>query len=531
MKFGEFLVEKGFVDKDQLNEALNIQTVQKDKVGRILVQLDYLPKKELNKALVSFFYPYLKLEAKQISTAIANIVGQKVIQDTLKEFKAILYKETESTIELLVRNYDDFLIEKIELLTQKEVMLWILSEETYSFLASANEDIEEDKKIVVSRALSDDEKLNENTPYAKLIKEAVVEASNKGASDIHIVPIFQGISIAFRLHGYIRVWKKLDNDHKESLTNKLKYIVNMDLGIVGKPQDSRASFKALKLNLRANSLPVLYGEKIVLRLLDQSKEFKLSESGLPVDALREIRKNLKLREGLIVMSGPTGSGKTSTLYRMLCELDRSRLNISTLEQPVEYELEGISQVNISDENKSLTFSSALRALLRQDIDKVLLGEIRDVETAEMAIKAGSTGHMVLSTVHANSALEVIERFLTFGIDEFTLKSILKFSAAQRLVPKICSECSLDAPDELYQELGMDSNIENLKIKSQEGCNHCDEGTVGLMPVIEFLTSEQIEKYFASGKQDKSFLNSGLKEECLKLAQKGLVDASLILEIA
>ena len=149
MKFGEFLVEKGFVDKDQLNEALNIQTVQKDKVGRILVQLDYLPKKELNKALVSFFYPYLKLEAKQISTAIANIVGQKVIQDTLKEFKAILYKETESTIELLVRNYDDFLIEKIELLTQKEVMLWILSEETYSFLASANEDIEEDKKIVV----------------------------------------------------------------------------------------------------------------------------------------------------------------------------------------------------------------------------------------------------------------------------------------------------------------------------------------------------------------------------------------------
>ena len=253
--------------------------------------------------------------------------------------------------------------------------------------------------------------LGRDSPYESLYRDMIASASRARASDIHIQPEQDGVDIRFRVHGELERWKWIPGVHKTAFLQEAKQLSHCSLAIAGRAQDARISLPNLRLDVRVNLVPSLHGEKLVLRLLDQSREFDLERMGLPAGSTQAIRRALDHRTGVNLITGPTGSGKTTLLYAALAAIDRSRLNIVTIEDPVEYTFPGITQVQVSSK---LAFADALRAMLRQDPDVILLGEVRDAVTADLCFQAASTGHLVLSTLHANSASEVRRRLVGAG---------------------------------------------------------------------------------------------------------------------
>jgi len=266
----------------------------------------------------------------------------------------------------------------------------------------------------------------------------------------------------------------------------------------------------MKLELRASLAPTHYGEKIVMRLLDQSRTFSMDTLAIEDDAKANFSASLRAKSGVVLISGPTGSGKTTTLYTAVSSLDREKLNIITIEDPVEYTLAGISQIGVGSK---LSFANALRAVLRQDPDVILVGEIRDEETADLCFKAASTGHLVLSTIHANSSVEVVQRLLGLGIEKYLLSSCLHFSVAQRVVGKLCPACSRpvsETADANYRTAG-------------SGCERCRDGLNGMVPIFEYMDKDQIAAYAAEGFAGTIRPKVSLSKAFDVKARRGLVD--------
>jgi protein transport protein HofB len=324
----------------------------------------------------------------------------------------------------------------------------------------------------------------------------------------------------------------LGKEHREALINKVKWLTNLDLSISGRPQDGRATYYGLHLNLRVNAIPTRHGDKIVIRILDQDKEFDIHKSGLPENVVEDLIRIANLPNGLLIISGPTGSGKTTTLYGLINSLDHERRNITTLEDPSEYELQGVTQTEIG---KNLSFASALKALLRQDPDVILLGEIRDEETARLSFKIANTGHLVITTLHSNGAIESIERLKTMGIDPFSIESCLRLTGAQRLVKKLCPSCStsvsrkhLSQDEESLGPLEEKLGRGNYRQKNNEGCDKCTKGIIGRLPVLEYATHDEIHSYFKGSARS---LRTSLKEATFKHALEGRVDIHEALSVA
>lgn len=378
-------------------------------------------------------------------------------------------------------------------------------------------------KIALETRLDDDDKLYEENPFSQLICSCISYAKQKDASDIHFEPYMNEFLIRVRILGQLVDWNILDHHYAAPVISKLKWILNMDLAVVGAPQDSRASFTSLKLDVRASSMPVLGGkEKIVLRLQNQDHNYNFEHLGLESRVKEALLENATKKEGLILISGPTGSGKTTTMYSLLNLMDKRGKNISTLENPIEKNLPRINQAHLNDYK---SFGDFQRALMRQDPDIILIGEIRDEESASMCIKMSMTGHLVLSTIHANGAIEVVERLKKLGIDELSIVSNLRMSAAQRLVQLICPKCSGDAPSRLIKslqnELKKFGDVHRLKIKNPRGCENCYSGVVGRKVILEFLKRNQIKEIVLGAKSSKGFLS--LRSEALALAARGQVD--------
>ncbi|MCX6125182.1 MAG: ATPase, T2SS/T4P/T4SS family, partial [Proteobacteria bacterium] len=279
-----------------------------------------------------------------------------------------------------------------------------------------------------------------------------------------------------------------------------------------------------------------HGDKIVLRLLDQERQFRIEESGLQQEALSNLKSASEQKNGLIIISGPTGSGKTTTLYGLINSLDHKTKNITTLEDPSEYELFGVTQTEIS---RHLTFASALRALMRQDPDVILLGEIRDEETAKLSFKIANTGHLVISTLHANGAIESIERLKALGVDDFSISSSLRFTGAQRLVKKLCEHCSIpvitEAESPYYLEkLRAIRERELVKPKyrtrNPNGCDRCKGGINGRIPILEYAGSEGVAAYL-KGSPRKECLQTSLQDAAFNLAAQGLIDLEEAFHVA
>ncbi len=317
---------------------------------------------------------------------------------------------------------------------------------------------------------TDEQRLLEQTPYVELFTACLKFARDTGVSDIHFESRSDCTAIRMRRHGQFFVWQMIKGAYAKPFFNHTKKCCNLSLGITRMAQDTRISLPNWNLDVRVNSMPTLH-------LLDLRKSFDLETAGFSKPNLKAMQASLKHKNGLILVTGPTGSGKTTTLYSLLCELDHDACNIITIENPVEYSFPGISQVQITE---SFGFQDAIRAILRQDPDVILVGEIRDRETAELCLEASATGHLVLSTLHTNGALEAVSRLVGLGIDKQLIGENLRFCATQSLKPIICSTCS------------------KLKQSKASTCNDCQGGIVGRSPEIEFITQKQIRSFVSNG---------------------------------
>lgn len=342
-------------------------------------------------------------------------------------------------------------------------------------------DLAREHGLTVTRRRTAEEHLSSGGPYANLLSDLVESAKSKGASDIHIEPHEFGVNLRLRVDGNLVLYKNVGIHHRESLILEVKRIFGLAIGISGRPQDGRTSLPSLKLDLRVNLIPTLFGEKIVMRLLDLSTSFDLSDMGFLEKERELFEQTLRLDNGVVVISGPTGSGKTRTLYGLLRAIDPTRFNIITLEDPIEYRVEGLNQVQVSNK---MTFADALRSVLRQDPDVILVGEVRDAETAKLCFQAAETGHLVFTTVHANGAIEVIERLLGLGVEREILKSNLRFSIAQRLEQRVCTRCGILAGQEIQEKWQAP-----VRTRNSRGCSYCVGGIRGRLPILEWASVE------------------------------------------
>jgi type II secretory ATPase GspE/PulE/Tfp pilus assembly ATPase PilB-like protein len=337
--------------------------------------------------------------------------------------------------------------------------------------------------------------LSGSNPYVSLFWDMLGQAQEAQASDVHLQPETDGVDIRFRIHGELSRWMWVDNQHKTSFLQQAKQLANCSIATSGRAQDARISLPERRMDVRVNLIPSLCGEKIVLRLLDQRKSFDLDSAGLSNPATGAIRWALSQGSGVALFTGPTGSGKSTLLYSALSALDRKLINIVTIEDPIEYTFPGITQVQVSSK---LSMADSLRAMLRQDPDVILLGEIRDPETASLCFQAASTGHLVLSTLHANSALDVESRLNSLGVRSDQVVSCLRFSSAQRLLGKLCSCCKI-------------SRVEGGFLRNLSGCEKCRLGLCGRIPIFEFALPSQ------------NFMSPRLSDAAKSLMDQGLVD--------
>jgi type II secretory ATPase GspE/PulE/Tfp pilus assembly ATPase PilB-like protein len=365
---------------------------------------------------------------------------------------------------------------------------------------------EPNQGISILKRRTAEQHLNDSGPYACLLKDLVMEAKDKKASDIHIEPTENGVEFRIRMDGTIYLYKSIEFIHRESLLLEAKRVFGLSIGVSGRPQDGRVSLSSLRLDLRVSLLPTQYGEKIVLRLLDLDNTFELNQLGYLDNELAVLKSVTQFEDGVVIVSGPTGSGKSRTLYSILNELNPHKYNIVTIEDPIEYRLTGINQVQV---NRKMSFSDVLRSCLRQDPDVILVGEIRDSETAKLCFQAAETGHLVFSTLHANGAVEVTERLRNLGVETINLETNLRLSIAQRLEQKLCPECSLV---ETLSPL-------KLKIKNEHGCSSCNGGIKGRVPLLEWAS------YDVNNKNKILQLHQTLTESKKVRVLEGQIDSS------
>ncbi len=364
-------------------------------------------------------------------------------------------------------------------------------------LDSSLEDIDlEDPDLELDDNADNNASANDDAPVVRFINKMLLDAIKQGASDIHFEPYEKRYRVRYRTDGILHEVSSPPSNLASRLSARLKVMSRMDISERRLPQDGRIKMKISKsksIDFRVNTLPTLWGEKIVLRILDSSS----AQLGIDSLGYEEAQKALYLEalsrpQGMILVTGPTGSGKTVSLYTGLNILNDDQRNISTVEDPVEINLEGINQVNVNSKI-GLDFSSALRAFLRQDPDVVMVGEIRDLETAQIAIKAAQTGHLVLSTLHTNSAAETLTRLMNMGIPSFNIATSVSLIIAQRLARRLCNECKeqVSIPHDALLEMGFtDAMLENSRIYHAKGCHQCKSGYKGRVGIYEVVKITQ-----------------------------------------
>ncbi len=380
--------------------------------------------------------------------------------------------------------------------------------------------------------LSDLAKSTESAPIIKVSNLILIEALKAGASDIHVEPYEKEFRVRFRIDGVLHNIMALPMRTRDPLISRLKIMAKLDIAEKRLPQDGRIKIRlrveerSRDLDLRVSTVPAQFGEKVVMRLLDKSKlQLDMTQLGFAPEPLHRFKDAIDRPYGIVLVTGPTGSGKTNTLYSAIAQLNEPTVNIMTAEDPIEFNLAGINQVQMK-EQIGLTFASALRSFLRQDPDIILVGEIRDFETAEIAVKAALTGHLVLSTLHTNDAPSTINRLMNMGIEPFLVATSINAICAQRLVRRICSNCIEDVetpPQTLIQVGFAPDEVKTLKIKRGRGCERCNnggyKGRIGLYEVLQF--SDEIRDMILSGASSIELKRKAIEEGMVSLRMAGL----------
>jgi type IV pilus assembly protein PilB len=518
-RLGDLLVAGGIITSSQLEEALNYQRAKGGRLGICLIKLGFLSEDILHSVLTrQFGVSLVDLFANEIEPEVVKLLPREYVV----RYQVVPVRRNGSVLSVAMNDPNDVLVLddlrfrtgcRIEPLLARESQIREAIDKYYG----SHKDLEL-KKVFDDMPVAADEAENlqvpveedaaldaealkqqsEEAPIIRLVNFVLVDSLRSGASDIHIEPFERELRIRFRIDGILKTVMNPPIKLKDAMTSRIKIMAKMNISEKRVPQDGRIRIrtriddKAREIDFRVSVLPTLFGEKIVLRLLDkQNLMFDMMKLGFDAESLKKFQRNIHKPFGMVLVTGPTGSGKTNTLYSAISQLNKPETNIMTAEDPVEFNLLGINQVQIFDQ-VGLTFAAALRSFLRQDPNIILVGEIRDLETAEIAIKASLTGHMVLSTLHTNDAPATISRLLNMGIEPFLVATSVQLICAQRLVRRICKNCKEEAetpsPTALL-ELGYEpEEVETLRVFRGAGCKICNgsgyKGRVGLYEVME-----------------------------------------------
>ncbi len=530
-RLGDLLLETGLITQNQLNHVLQIQKSTGKKLGELFIDEGILTEEQIIEVLeFQFGIPHMDLDKYYIDPDISKLIPESLAR---KYILIPIRKEKKRLMVAMADPLNILAIDDVRIATGYEVDPIISSKkdilnaiDQYYGKENAERAIEDFKKNYNLDNISelDEEIINEinNAPVVRLVNSIIKQAINARASDIHIEPFEDILRIRFRIDGDLQEVMRPAKQTHGAIVTRIKIMAKMNIAERRLPQDGRVEMESggKELDLRISTIPTIYGEKVVMRILDRSNFLKdRSQLGFYSENLKRFDEVIKNNNGIILVTGPTGSGKSTTLYTILSEINKTNNNIITVEDPVEYRMHGINQVQVNSK-AGLTFASGLKSMLRQDPDIIMVGEIRDGETAEMSIRAAVTGHLVLSTLHTNSAPATINRLLDMGIEAYLVASTVVGVVAQRLVKKICPSCkeAYKPDNNQLSLLGVESNISVLY--KGKGCSHCGHtGYKGRGAIHEIMiVDKKIRKMIIDSVNNDTIKDYAIKEGMITLQQ-------------
>jgi len=571
VRLGDLLLKEKRITPEQLQEALTYQKQKGGKLGFALVSLGYAKEAEIT-ALLSkqFGVPSIAIGQFQIDPAVIKLVPA----ETAQKYQIIPLSRSGATLTIAMTDPTNvFAMDDIKFMTGYNVEPVVASETevdealqryygkaTASSGSDATPSTGQSALEAASQALENMPQLDdpgdvevlsefeeisaealarqgEEAPVIKLVNVILMSAIQKGASDIHIEPYEKELRVRYRIDGLLYNIMQPPMKFRDAITSRIKIMSKLDIAEKRLPQDGRIKIRFQDqgqnrdIDFRVSCLPTLFGEKIVMRLLDKEKlMLDMTKLGFEQESLTKFEHAIEKPWGMVLVTGPTGSGKTNTLYSSISRINTVETNIMTAEDPVEFNLVGVNQVQVR-ENIGLNFAAALRSFLRQDPNTILVGEIRDFETAEIAVKAALTGHLVLSTLHTNDAPSTINRLMNMGIEPFLVASSLNLVCAQRLVRRICKNCSEPhpAPPEALMQAGYNADDAKTVIPNKgKGCEKCNntgyKGRVGLYEVMEI--TEDLRELILVGASGLELRRKAVEEGMITLRGSGLLKVKL-----
>ncbi len=562
-KIGEILSKEGQITSIQLDEALSVHKKTNERLSSILLNKGYIDPDTIINVLGRLYHynvvrfsdikpdpklleilPYemakpamafpVRLRGDDLSVAMVEPTDTDVVED--------LQKKTGKTLQVLVSTENDII--------QAYRDFYKISDEEYKTFLQFEDDVEEDEPVtsvddfgsLVSEAAGEvevsaadmddgaDEFMASDAPIIKLVNGILTKAINDGVSDIHIEPFEKSFQVRYRLDGSMYKAMNLPTSIKNAVISRIKILAELDIAERRVPQDGRIKLrfgKKKSIDFRVSTLPTLFGESIVMRILDQSAlSIDLTKLGFEASTFDSLKRCITRPYGLLLVTGPTGSGKTTTLYSVLNRLNKDDIKILTAEDPVEFNFKGINQVPVKDE-VGMTYAAALKAFLRQDPDIIMVGEIRDIDTAEIAIKAAMTGHLVFATLHTNDCPSTIGRLVDIGIPAYMLASSVTMVLSQRLARRLCPECKQVVtghnPKELQMHGFSKQDLEDLKIYGPKGCGNCNgtgyKGRVGLYELME--VTDDVGKAISAQVPEDQLRKVAVQEGMVTLRDAGI----------
>jgi type IV pilus assembly protein PilB len=545
-RLGELLMKEGLITKDQLAQGLAEQRANGTRLGYNLVKLGFVQETEITKVLArQYRMPAVDLARFEVDPKIIKMIPADV---ALKHMVLPLKREGRTLTVAMADPTNLSVLDDLKFITRYDIFPVIAGEYTLRTALEKNyeqvdqqlgklieeigEASESDELEILKEEEADDQaqaQLVDDAPVVKLINAILSDAVKRGASDIHIEPFEYEMRVRYRIDGELQEVMKPPMKLKAALTSRIKIMSALNIAERRVPQDGRIKLKMGKrvIDYRVSVCPVLFGEKIVMRILDKGNlTLDLAKFGFEPKAEADLMKAILNPYGMVLVTGPTGSGKTTTLYSALSRVNVIGVNIMTAEDPVEYNLMGINQVLVRNEI-GMTFAAALKAFLRQDPNIIMVGEIRDIETGGIAIKAALTGHLVLSTLHTNDAPSTITRMIDMGIEPFNVSSAVNLIVAQRLVRRICKECKTEvtySPEELKALGTTAKDWEGVAFFKGAGCEVCSQsgykGRAGLYEVMAL--SPELRRMILKGASTAELQEQAVAEGMLTLRMDGIV---------
>ena len=554
-RLGDLLVKEKIITQEQLQQATKNQKENNTRLGAALVKLGFLTEEDFTNFLSrQYGVPAINLAYFEIDASVVKLIPH----ETAKRYQILPLSRVGASLTIaMVDPTNVFAMDDIKFMTGFNIEPVVASESSIlegidkaygtkqgddleSVMQTINDQGDSDVEVQTEEAeaaLADLERAADEAPIVKLVNLILTDAVKRGASDIHMEPYEKEFRVRFRIDGVLQAIMSPPLKLKDAITSRLKIMSKLDISEKRLPQDGRIMLKMSlngkkkQLDFRVSTLPTLWGEKIVMRLLDKENlRLDMTKLGFEQESLTKFEKAILKPYGMVLVTGPTGSGKTNTLYSSIARLNTPDTNIMTAEDPVEFQLGGVNQVQMK-EQIGLNFAAALRAFLRQDPNIILVGEIRDFETAEIAIKAALTGHLVLSTLHTNGAPETITRLMNMGIEPFLVATSVHLICAQRLIRRVCKECAepFEVPAQTLIDEGFTvEESKTVKLMKGKGCGVCNntgyKGRTGLYEVME--VDDEIRELVLVGASSLELKKKAIERGMITLRRSGLCKVAL-----